>query len=75
MRLIPDNELGLEMVPKSDADWHTTKEFALTFDGYGLHGTFEKVPTSQTLVATTQSATLVTILEVHEFLTCSRVCS
>ena len=42
MRLIPDNELGLEMVQKSDADWRTAKEFAFTFDGYGLHGTFEK---------------------------------
>lgn len=42
MRHIPDNELRLEMVPKSDAGWHTIQEFALTFDGYGLHGSFEK---------------------------------
>jgi hypothetical protein len=38
---IPNADLVLEHVPSADADWFEIEEFALTFDGYKAHGSFD----------------------------------
>jgi len=41
-RAISNTELLLSYVPPPDADWGQITEFALTFDGYEHHGSFDK---------------------------------
>ena len=42
MRTISNRKLALADILGSDADWGTIGGFALTFDGYKIHGSFEK---------------------------------
>ena len=41
MEEIPNSELTLELIPQSNASWDEIAPFALTFDGYKEHGSFE----------------------------------
>lgn len=41
METIPNDRLTRDMVPRSNADWSTIQEFALTFDGYQENGSFD----------------------------------
>jgi hypothetical protein len=42
VRQIDDNALTVADVPPRDADWNIITEFALTFDGYKIWGSFDK---------------------------------
>ena len=37
----PDERIHLDQIPPPDADWDQISAFALTFDGYQAHGSFE----------------------------------
>jgi hypothetical protein len=39
---IANRDLVVSRIPKQDADWSTIAEFALTFNGYEHHGSFER---------------------------------
>ena len=41
MRSVANNELRLEQIPTSDADWLAVASFAITFNGYEVWGSFE----------------------------------
>jgi hypothetical protein len=41
-RPISNEQLKAADVPEPNADWSTISTFALTFDGYGVHGSFEE---------------------------------
>ena len=41
-KTIANNQLRLEDLPSPDADWQTLANFALTFNGYEVWGSFEK---------------------------------
>ena len=42
VRTIDSSRLTLASVPDPASSWHDLAEFALTFDGYAFHGSFEK---------------------------------
>lgn len=42
---IPDEALTPHMIPDADADWDLIHEFALTYPGYTIHGSFDKCAT------------------------------
>ena len=39
---IPNDDIRLQDIPSQKADWSEIQHFALTFNGYGLHNSFEK---------------------------------
>lgn len=41
-RPIQNEQLRAADVPEPNADWSTISTFALSFDGYGVHGSFER---------------------------------
>jgi hypothetical protein len=41
-RPISNEQLRTADVPEPTADWSTISTFALSFDGYGVHGSFER---------------------------------
>jgi hypothetical protein len=42
MRAIENADLRLDDVPLADAPWDTIQEFALSFNAYDYHGSFER---------------------------------
>ena len=39
---IENTQLGLSDIPASTSDWDTIQNFALTFNAFKIHGSFEK---------------------------------
>lgn len=42
MEVIPDEALKPDLIPAPDASWDVIQDFALSFAGYKIHGSYEK---------------------------------